>query len=406
MGVIETFQKLVQNKKPDSIWEKEVKRTSSKKWDSHSLNVLLKAILLLIERQVIVMKRKLFMCLLLLTLACSALGIDYVYYGSVVPSDPAKNLGGVALKSNGDLYYVTFDSATSILAYVANAIPGVKTSAYTVSTISTETGIPDTGRGLNDIDLDSAGNIYICGTAASGSPSILKKFNAAPVHTEVWSQSISDVRTNGIDVISNDVLAVGTNFNVLAWKKTSDGTQYAANSVAFGDMYGRSISLNTTNNDIYMGRNGNSVLDGLKVIYGGTPSNLSGYTNVLDHQLATNGAGSLYGFAMQPIDYDTNNNELIAADIYDDGLADTIQGVRIYGITFSGASTVFTQLQFFDGSTIPGRSGQYVNVFGISSNRIGGKDYLALAIGYGAPAAYAIDILVRPSAGLGDWDMY
>jgi len=359
------------------------------------------------------MKRKLIMCLLLLTLACTALGIDdYIYYGTIAVNVPTpsstRTLGGVALKSNGDLYYVTFANPDSILAYVANAIPGVLTSAYTVSTISTESGFTDPDRGLNDIDLDSAGNIYICGTAAGGNISVLKKFNAAPAHTQAWTTSISDVRVNGIDVISADILAVGINFDSLAWKKTSDGTQYAANSVAFGEFYGRSISINTTNNDIYMGRNGNSTLDALKVIYGGTPANLSGYTSVLDHQLPAVGESEIWGWAMQPNDYDTNNNELIAADVYDAGAsADPFQGVRIYSIAGSGASTVFTQLQFFDGSTIPGRTGQYGNVFGVSYNRVGGKDYLALAIGYnGPPPTYAIDILVRPGAAVGDWDMY
>jgi len=353
------------------------------------------------------------MCLLLLTLACTALGVDYVYYGTVDVTIPSpsltRTLGGVALKSNGDLYYVTFDNPDSILAYVSNAIPGVLTSAYTVSTISAETGFTDTDRGLNDIDLDSAGNIYISGTAAGGNFSVLKKFSAAPAHTLVWSQPISDVRSNGIDVISDDILAVGTDFDSLAWKKTSDGTQYAPKSGPFGDYYGRSISINTTNNDIYMGRNGNNVLDGLKIIYGGTPSNLSGYTSFLDHQLATIGESEIWGWAMQPIDYDFNNNELIAADVYDAGaLADPVQGVRIYSISGSGASTIFTQLQFFDGSTIPSRTGQYVNVFGVSYNRIGGKDYLALAIGYGTitTTTYAIDILVRSGTGIGEWDMY
>jgi len=76
-----------------------------------------------------------------------------------------------------------------------------------------------------------------------------------------------------------------------------------------------------------MGRNGNNVLDGLKIIYGGTPSNLSGYTSFLDHQLATIGESEIWGWAMQPIDYDFNNNELIAADVYDAGaLADPVQG--------------------------------------------------------------------------------
>jgi len=127
----------------------------------------------------------------------------------------------------------------------------------------------------------------------------------------------------------------------------------------------------------------------------------------LDNLLAPLGNGTATASAMQPIDYDPNNNQLLAADCFDQNLGDTVQGLRIYSIAGTGASTIFTQLQFFDGSTIPGRIAQYYNVYGISYNKIGGKDYIALAVNCGGtPATFAIDILMRPGTGFGDWDLY
>jgi len=356
------------------------------------------------------MKRKLFMCLLLLVLAGTALGIDYVYYGTVDLPNPTKTLGGVALKADGDLYYVTFADITSNLVYVDNAIPGVKTKTYAATYISTETAIVTVSRGLNDIELDSSGNIYISGTGDGGlNNTILKKFSAAPAHAVLWSMPLdaNNVRHNGIELMSDTVLAIGTTWNKIGWKKTSDGTAEGTGDITGGDNYGRSIALNTTNNDIYMGRNGNSVLSALKVFSGGSPSNLAGYSLALDNLLAPLGNGTATASAMQPIDYDPNNNQLLAADCFDQNLGDTVQGLRIYSIAGTGASTIFTQLQFFDGSTIPGRIAQYYNVYGISYNKIGGKDYIALAVNCGGtPATFAIDILMRPGTGFGDWDLY
>lgn len=350
--------------------------------------------------------KKLFLLTVILLLALSnAIGVDYQYYGSITLTTPNISLGGVALKADGNLYFVHFGANASDFVYVDNAVPGCLTDAYTQTVISTE-NLP-TGRGLNDIDLDSAGNIYISGTGGNAEESVLKKFSAAPAHAEVWSSN--DVRHNGIEVLTDDILVIGEVWNKIGFKKTSDGTAEGTASIAGGDNYGRSVTFNSSNNDIYMGRNGNSTLDALKIFSGGSPTNLASYALALDHQLSTLGNSTATASATQANDYDWNNNELLAADAYDQAVPpnDTNQGLRIYSIAGSGASTVFTEIQYFDGSTISGRPGQYGNVYGVSYNRIDGKDYIAIAGSYGGPpATNVIDILVRPGSAVADWNLY
>jgi len=351
------------------------------------------------------MKKFFLLTVILLFALSNAIGIDYQYYGTINLKTPNISVGGVALKSDGNLYFVHFGGNASDVVYVENAIPGCLTDAYTSTVISTE--FLATGRGLNDIDLDSAGNIYISGTGAAAADSVLKKFSAAPAHAEIWSSN--DVRHNGIEVLTDDILIIGEAFNKIGFKKTSDGTAQGTASITGGDNYGRSVTFNSSNNDIYMGRNGDYKLDALKIFSGGSPTNLAAYALALDHLLPTLGNSTQYASAMQATDYDWNNNELLAADAFDQAVPpnDTNQGLRIYSIAGSGASTVFTEIQYFDGSTIPGRPGQYANVYSISYNRIGGRDYIAIAGSYGGPpATNVIDILVRPGSAVADWNLY
>ncbi len=327
---------------------------------------------------------------------------DYVYYGTVMPVNPARSLGGVALKPNGDIYYVTFANPDSALGYISNAIPGCLTSTYSADIITTESAFTDGGRGLNDVELDADGNIYISGTGATAASTVLKKFSAAPAHAQVWTSN--DIRHNGIAIISADVLAIAEAWNRISWKKTSDGTAEGTAFVSGGTSYGRSLAFNSQNNDIYVGRNGDNKLSALKVFSGGSSSNLSGYALALDEQLPTLGVQTAFGVATQALDYDEINNQLIAADVQDQGSIDLLQGVRIYDITGTGATTVFTQAQYFDGTAIPGRTLQYLNVYGVSYAQIGGVDYIA--IGASTGTEFVIDILSRGGASVGTWDLY
>ncbi len=328
---------------------------------------------------------------------------DYVYYGTVIPGNPDKSFGGVALKSTGDLYYVTFENATgSELVFVSNAIPGCLSATYAIDYITTESAFADGGRGLNDVELDADGNIYISGTGASAASTVLKKFSAAPAHAQLWTSN--DIRHNGIAVISSDVLAIAEAWNRIAWKKTSDGTAEGTAFVSGGTSYGRSLAFNSQNNDIYVGRNGGFNLSALRVYSGGSPTNLSGYAMALDNQLPTLGINSEWGVATQAIAYDGINNQLVAADIRDVDGGDLHQGIRIYDIAGTGATTVFTEAQFFNGSVIPGRSGQYYNILGVSYAQVSGVDFIAITASH--DGVFVIDILSRGGSSVGIWDLY
>ncbi len=322
---------------------------------------------------------------------------DYVYYGTVEVEDPSETPGGVALKADGDLYYVTFNVADSHFVYVQNAVPGCLNGTYTRQTISTE--VLPAGRGLNDIDLDSAGNIYISGTGNDAASTVLKKFSAAPAHTEVWSAI--DLRINGIELMNENVLAVSETWNNINWKNTSDG-QNTGTQVSGGSNYQRSLALNTLNNDIYVGKDGDFSLAALKIFSGGSPSDLASYALVADNLLSSLGCNTQYGVACQPVDFDPNNNQLIAADIYDQDTSpsrDPYEGVRFYDISGSGSGTSFIEDQFIDGSGIPGKDAYY-NIYGVSYAKIGELDYLAVAVKGETTLTFRIDIFYRPPPAL------
>lgn len=352
--------------------------------------------------------------IMLLTVTAMA---QYSYLGSIYsggqdPGDPTETVGAVALKANGDLYYVTFNEAESHFVYVARAIPGCIDTTYTTHTLATDS-FP-TLRGFNDIELDSAGNIYISGTGNSTSDTVLKKFSAVPAHALQWSIQALDtaqqIRHNGIDILDDNTLAINQTWNAIAYKNTSDGLN-TSSAVSGGSSYHRSLSLNTTNNDFYVGKNGGSVTTALKVFSGGSPSNPTGYSLALDNQMPNLGVSTLYGVATQATDYDPNNNQLIIADQKDSALspADTVVGARIYNIAGSGASTIFTEAQFIDRRSPSAPSPEYMNCYGVAYAKVTkpgcGGDYLALAV-QTYDMNWFIDIYVIPNAGVESWSLY
>jgi len=332
-------------------------------------------------------------------LLVSAVGqsqVDYTYYSSI-PTGAA--LGGVALKPDGDLYYVTFAAANSELVYVQNALLG-----YATSTITTE--VLPAGRGLNDIEVDSAGNVYISGTGTAAADSVLKKFSAAPSHTELWSNI--DYRHNGIELITDDILAIGQTWNVIVFKNTSDGSD-TGTSVSGGSRYQRAFAFNTANDDIYAAKNGDYSDAALKVFSGGSPTNLSGYALALDDQLSPLGVSTPYGTATQPVDYDPINDQLLMGDTANQAIGESTGGVRVYDISGSGASTSFTEAQFVDRRDA---TYYYSNVYGISYANVTAfsppREFLAIAANVtdGTDSFYSIELFRRVPLSVEDWADY
>lgn len=320
--------------------------------------------------------------------------------------------GGVALRPNGDLYYVTFAQANSEFIYVPNAILAEEPTKTVIDTAS----FPAL-RGYNDIEVDSAGNIFISGTGSSAADSVLKKFGPAPSHTLLWDmQTLGGaevVRHNGIGLMNDNILAVGAfggSWNSVGWKDANTGLTLSDPAISGGVNYIRSIAMNTHNNDLYAGKNGDNVNSVLKIFSGGTPSNLSGYTLALDNQLPNLGVATQFGTATQPIVYDPDKNQLIAADANDQSLSpDTSIGVRIYNIVGSGASTQFNEIQFIDGRN---ETMKYGNVLGLSYAKITTftpeREFLAISVSSSdiPEASYAIELFRIVPSRVEQWTQY
>ncbi len=356
------------------------------------------------------MKQILF-CTLLIALATTAFAADYAYLGSVVYTDNTDvPLAGVALKSDGDLYFVTFDADNSKLLYVADAITKSQDSSYTVTEIATTDVAIESGRGYNDVCLDPAGNVYVCGTGNSAATTAFKKYSAAPTHSELWSATLG-ARINGIEALDNNTIAVAREWNWLRFMDASDGSLFDPNiETQGGSNYGRAVALNSDNNDIYIAANGASHDWIIKVYSGGSPTNLSGYAYSVEGLLPGLGVSTQYGTAVQHIAYDSNNNQLLACDVNDQALTnDTDIGVRVYDISGSAATTAFTQVQYIQPITTDRDT--VTNVNGVSyvhgDNEV---DYMAMISVYtdgGDPAtlSYYIDIY-RSTTSVADWYLY
>lgn len=342
------------------------------------------------------MPRYLMIGIVILAMAMPAMA-QYQYYGTIIPSATQTSMGGVALKSNGDLYYVTF-STSSELMYVQNAVSGAPSKTYTISSVAT---LPmPSGRGLNDIEVDASGNVYVSGTGSAPGDSQLVKYGPAPTHTQLWSMlslaAEQQIRHNGIELIGSD-LAISQAWNAITFKNPDDGTNRGV-SVSGGSSYQRALAFNSINDDIYAGKNGNNVTSILKVFSGGSPTNTSAYAMALDNLLSDMGQSTAFGTATQPIDFDAGHSQLIACDADDQQVLGDTVGVRIYDVAGSGASSSFTEAQFIPA---PG------NVLGISHAQVGGVDYIAFCAATSAipDSSYVIELYNIP-AGVGSWNKY
>ncbi|GAB4322624.1 MAG: hypothetical protein Kow0059_17750 [Candidatus Sumerlaeia bacterium] len=346
------------------------------------------------------MKKMSCLSVLFILLAAAAFAQNYVHLARVNVQDN-QILGGVALKSDGDIYYVTFADVNSKLVQLDGILAGgVFNDVWTTNTVSTETKITTAQRGLNDIEIDSSGNVYISGTGNAATDTILKKFGPEPTHTVLWEMGqgaltgTQEVRHNGIEILDGTTLLIGTTWGSLGFKNLSDGMNSFAN-VTGGSIFQRAFAINTSNNDIYAGKNGNFVDTALNLWSGGTPGAPATYAATND-LLPGIGVNTQFGVATQPVEYVPGDNQLLIADKVE-------HGVRIYNISGSGASTTFTEVQFLDGAN-PAVTNEYGGVNGVSYNEVSGKKFIVVGATIGSQ--WIIDVFTLAPTSEELWMQY
>jgi hypothetical protein len=346
--------------------------------------------------------KKTFLLLSLAVFMLTAMAVcgtgNFSYYGSITVYN-GETLGGVCLKSNGDLAYVTFNDANSHFVYVTNAVSGAKDTTYIPSLVTTVAMA--SGRGLNDVKVDGNGNIYISGCGSAASDSQLLKFNSSLQC--VWSMSTmastSQYRHNGVEVLSNSVIAITRAWNFITFLNAMDAS--STSEVSGGVNYDRQLVFDPVNNNIFVSKNGSYNAYALKVFAGGSPTNLTGYSLATDnHEFFYGSFSTQYGGSNQPIGIDTINNRLLMYNNFD-------TSVRVCNISGSGATVSFSQLTTIKGN--PASALTFFGCNGISFNKMANnEEFIAIGAAYtdGSVNTQVIDLYRDESTVVKDWSIY
>lgn len=254
---------------------------------------------------------------------------------------------GIDVDASGGLYFVTFQGGTSGAAYIADPIgaPGV------ISEFASPTVFVG-GRGLQDIEVDSVGNVYICGDNGSGAAAVVRKYGPAPTFTADATFNAATAanirRHSGITLLGDGVLGASvTTAQDYVFYNTVDGSDAQVLAGMGADTFQRDPTFNPDTNDIYQSYNTGSNTDFISVISGGTPSSLAGYTEVLNNLVSS--ALPQPNIAALGTDYYPAENLLLVRD----ASTAAVGKVHLYLVTGSGASTSVTLHQTIDASTTP-----------------------------------------------------
>ncbi|MBD3266014.1 hypothetical protein GF373_05040, partial [bacterium] len=225
----------------------------------------------------------------------------------------------IAADSNGGIYYTLLSSPdpdTSGCFYIANPLDAPPPEDHVLVDSGWDTMVPS-GRGFVGVEIDSSGNVYLAMDSGTDSSSSITKRSPAPDFD--WVDAFGDLamllgaRYNGVDVLTDDLLAI-TTFSTVQFVDANTGD--ILHEVSGGETYQRDIAYNPTTNDLYIAKNRSvdGVLNSANLLSGGSPSNVEGYAEIQPGFISQGGAGGTYGVKGQLIEYDPVNDLILIPD--------------------------------------------------------------------------------------------
>ncbi len=265
------------------------------------------------------MLRNSFFILLALLLSLNAFtqSIPYEYVTEfATPSDLGQPIS-IAVDSNGGVYYTLLPSSepdTSGCFYVANPLDAPAPESHVLVDDGLIVEVP-VGRGYVGVDVDPSGNVYIAMDSGSNNSSYIMKRSPAPDFD--WMDEFGGTsmvfgqRYNGVTVLNEEVIAT-TTFSTVQFLDAKTGD--VLHEVSDGEAYQRDIAYNPLTHDLYIAKNGGDSNNAANLLSGGTPDNLSGYTEIQPGFIPQGGIGGTYGIKNQLIGYDKVNDLILIPD--------------------------------------------------------------------------------------------
>ena len=322
---------------------------------------------------------------------------NYVYEGVI--NVPVNAPLPMAADADGGLYTADFNEGGQVI-YIADPVAAIGTTdelpAEVGDVIFEVTGWP-ASRGLQGLQVDSAGNVYVSGDPG-GATYIVKLTPAPDFEVDDDFEVAGAIRIGGVALLNDDVIAAAQ-FGSLYFYDTTTGAQLA--NVSGGTIYQREPVYNPTDDVFYCivsGNNSNSLVRGYWS--GGAPDNLAGYAFTAEELITDGSWGSPFGGATGNAYYDVANDWFITAD--NDPEANVRQ-IRLW--VPSAGGTELTLAATIDGST-PDADGD-PPAFAIESTRdivrIGDRLFVSSTDNDGIIYVFIDEDAV---VSVGDWSLY
>ncbi len=227
----------------------------------------------------------------------------------------------IAVDNDGGLYFTQFsdpDPNMTACLYLADPINANELENMMLVTDALEGNTPS-GRGLHGLAVDNEGYVYLALESGDTATATVRKLTPAP-DFEIdpnWGDVIlGGKRYNGIELLSEDVMALTTFTDVDFWNP-NDPFAPLLHSVTGGETYQRDLAYNPDTGDIYIAKNRD--VDGAphsscSILRGDGPDNLASYTEIEPNFIPQGGVGGTYGAHAQKIDYDVVNDLIIIPD--------------------------------------------------------------------------------------------